>query len=1150
MRSSNVLLTTALLLFSSLGFGAAVKDTNPVLDSVNSLNKTLSNNLKESSRLNKELIISLEHLNKIADSGEIKTYTSENLEDAKRTLVQVNSSIEETKSYSTILSAANKLVSELEKKINAPIEYISPKKISHLSLDNLSSSNNQAVLDLETERSRRISLDLQLNKLNDRREKISAEISEFNARMSSIKPSQSIKSSTDVKESQDNKVSELLYNVELLFVSQKLIELEWEQRSFDIRREILRNERQLAERNVLMHEKNATVLQEALNLARTKAATESIANAATTSKKFGSAHPAVQKLLDLNQDLAAESAEISAKITDLSIEKQSLDQTLESYRQNFNSIRDKINSAGLSETIGIRLRSAKNQLPDLSFISQRLNQRRNEVEKVQLRRIELEDRYLELVDVSGEVNQILEFNSFVDEMERKQLAKQLTQILDEQKNKFLPDIIKTYDNYFEKTLIPVIEREKEYIKLIEDYTVYIDERILWVKSSQVLSHHDFIQSFKSISWLINPASWATVITNFLHASKDNLFTTVLLGLMFVSAFFIRSSFLKKLKHYGRYKTKLSLAKFSDSLMSGVYTLLLAAYWPLLFWLVALGLLSSQSTDTFTLAVAQGLLAAANVLFFVILFVQMVRTCGIAESHFRWKADNIILIKHQLIWFGPLIIPLVFILQTANNQPIQSHFDGMGRLSFIAITLLITLLMYKLLNPQKGLFKEEIHQHKEGWLNRTHFIWLPLVLSFPLALAVTAISGYLYTATELMMLLINSFWIILAAIIARGFLIRWLNIAQRKLAIEQVRKKIAMQSEANTHQQPADITEANTQLSNEENKIDVSEVSNQTLKLLNNFTGFAVVIGLYILWADILPALNILDDVTLWQSDTRTADGQIITSTISLANGLAALAILLITTLVGVNIPGLLEIAILQRLPFTPSARYGITTIARYMIVILGMILTFNAIGIGWSKVQWLAAAITVGLGFGLQEIFANFVSGIIILIERQIRVGDAVTVGDISGRVSRIKMRATTIVDWDKKELIIPNKEFVTGQVINWTLSDTIIRLVIPVGVAYGSDTDKVHDALIKIAKENEFVLSDPEPEAFFSEFGESTLDFELRVFLPNSDLRVSTRHNLLMQIDQKFRQENIEIAFPQRDLHIRSIVQDPNQSLGGAIPD
>ena len=123
--------------------------------------------------------------------------------------------------------------------------------------------------------------------------------------------------------------------------------------------------------------------------------------------------------------------------------------------------------------------------------------------------------------------------------------------------------------------------------------------------------------------------------------------------------------------------------------------------------------------------------------------------------------------------------------------------------------------------------------------------------------------------------------------------------------------------------------------------------------------------------------------------------------------------LLVTALVGRNLPGLLEIVLLQRLPISPAGRYAVTTIAQYLLVIVGLVLAFGTIGIGWSKVQWLAAAITVGLGFGLQEIFANFVSGLIILFERPVRVGDTVTLGEQRGTVARIRMRATTIVDWD-----------------------------------------------------------------------------------------------------------------------------------------
>ena len=212
---------------------------------------------------------------------------------------------------------------------------------------------------------------------------------------------------------------------------------------------------------------------------------------------------------------------------------------------------------------------------------------------------------------------------------------------------------------------------------------------------------------------------------------------------------------------------------------------------------------------------------------------------------------------------------------------------------------------------------------------------------------------------------------------------------------------------------------------------------------------------------------------------------------------------------------------------------------RYLIILVGGLITANRLGINWSSVQWMAAAVTVGLGFGLQEIFANFVSGLIILFERPIRVGDTVTVGGVSGVVTKIRIRATTITDWDRKELILPNKEFVTGQVINWTLSDPKLRAVLSVGVAYGSDIQKVEDTLMRIAKEHSNVLEDPAPMVVFTGFGDSTLDFELRVHMPSIDNFLGTQHELRKAIDREFREAKIEIAFPQRDIHIRSIQSD-----------
>jgi potassium efflux system protein len=301
---------------------------------------------------------------------------------------------------------------------------------------------------------------------------------------------------------------------------------------------------------------------------------------------------------------------------------------------------------------------------------------------------------------------------------------------------------------------------------------------------------------------------------------------------------------------------------------------------------------------------------------------------------------------------------------------------------------------------------------------------------------------------------------------------------------------------------------------------------------------------------VLPALGVLDRIELWKTtetisqtvaapggDSETETEQYTQSVpITLKDlGLALLAGLL-TLISARNVPGFLEITFLQRLPLKAGERYAVTTVVRYIITAVGIVVAFNLIGVGWGKVQWLVAAVSVGLGFGLQEIFANFVSGLIILFERPIRIGDTVTVNNISGTVTRIQIRATTITDWSRKELIIPNKEFVTGQVINWTLSDSTLRIIVPVGIAYGSDTDLAEKLMLECAKEHPLVAEEPAAYVLFSAFGDNSLNFELRAYTADSNRFLTVTHDLHKAIDRKFRAAGIEIAFPQRDIHVRSI--------------
>ncbi len=220
-------------------------------------------------------------------------------------------------------------------------------------------------------------------------------------------------------------------------------------------------------------------------------------------------------------------------------------------------------------------------------------------------------------------------------------------------------------------------------------------------------------------------------------------------------------------------------------------------------------------------------------------------------------------------------------------------------------------------------------------------------------------------------------------------------------------------------------------------------------------------------------------------------------------------------------------------PAERGARVATAALIRYGVLGLGVVWVAKELGMAWSDAQWLVAALSVGLGFGLQEIILNFVSGVILLFERPVRVGDLVTLTDAEGMISRINIRTTTIIDGDRRELIIPNKELVTGRVVNWTLSDTITRVVIPVGVGYESDLELVQTLLLRAARLTDGVLDDPAPSVFFTAMGDNSLNFELRVFTASLGDRTPVQHNLRLAINRLFRKNGISIPFPQLDVHL-----------------
>jgi potassium efflux system protein len=322
---------------------------------------------------------------------------------------------------------------------------------------------------------------------------------------------------------------------------------------------------------------------------------------------------------------------------------------------------------------------------------------------------------------------------------------------------------------------------------------------------------------------------------------------------------------------------------------------------------------------------------------------------------------------------------------------------------------------------------------------------------------------------------------------------------------------------------------------EEPEIDVIALSDTSRKLITTAILLYGLFGLWFIWSDVFPALRILDDLALWHH-TVMVDGEAQVFPVTLASLGRALLYATITIMLAKQLPAVLEILLLQHSEVSAGSRYTITTLTNYAIVTSGLVLVFKTIGADWSQLQWLVAALGVGIGFGLQEIVANFISGIIILFERPIRIGDVVTVGDTDGTVTRIRSRATTIRSWDGKELLVPNKEFITGRLLNWSLSDQATRIVLSVGIAYGSDVRLAMRLLEEAARENECVLDDPAPSVIFETFGDNSLGLLLRCFVDSVDIRYPTMSALNEAINDKFNAAGIVIAFPQRDLHIDTI--------------
>lgn len=488
--------------------------------------------------------------------------------------------------------------------------------------------------------------------------------------------------------------------------------------------------------------------------------------------------------------------------------------------------------------------------------------------------------------------------------------------------------------------------------------------------------------------------------------------------------------------------------------------------------------------------------------------------GVAVRHFNMPAQLTSHWRRQIVRISLALLPLHFWSVVSELSPLHLMDDVLGQLVILLNLLLIAILMWPMC--------------RDSWRDKeSHNIRLATVTVLaiiPLALMVLTATGYFYTTLRLSGRWIETVYLVIIWNLLYQTVLRGLSVAARRIAY---RRAIARRQ----HQVKEGAEGAEPQ---EEPTIALEQVNQQTLRITMLVMVALFAVMFWAIWSDLITVFAYLDSITLWQYNGTEA-GAAVMKSVTMGSLLFALVSSMVAWALIRNLPGLLEVLVLSRLNLRQGASYAITTILNYVIIIVGAMTVFGSLGVSWDKLQWLAAALSVGLGFGLQEIFGNFVSGLIILFERPVRIGDTVTIGTFSGTVSKIRIRATTITDFDRKEVIIPNKAFVTERLINWSLSDTVTRVVIRLGVAYGSDLDKVKEVLLQAASEHPKVMHDPAPSVFFTTFGPSTLDHELRLYVRELRDRSYTVDELNRSIDRLCRENDINIAFNQLEVHLRN---------------
>ncbi len=928
-------------------------------------------------------------------------------------------------------------------------------------------------------------------------------------------------------------------NVEMEMLNQELL-------SQPMRVELLSVQRDKASLE-LSRESSFIALLEALVTERRLSEAETAKEAAdeTARQTFGK-HPLVQDIANENTQLGDQLNSLATALDDITRQENKAAAQAKRVADNFRLTRQKLEIAGLGEALGQLLLQQRRSLPDSSDFDAVEKRRQQLVIESSLRQIRNQQERARLRDINVYVDERMAEKKLTDTW-RSLLRDEILKLA-ELRRDLLDKAIAADDTYLQ-ALGEFDFTQRQLSESVTAYNRYLNERLLWIRTGEKPSWETLTSIRDSVSGWLFPRHWKELGRALVLPES---FPWVLLsgiglfGLLLWATPALRAS----LKRSGKKVGQLRHDRIYFSVKGLILTILLALPWPILFAALGLHLHLAQGVEALNLegasdydmawtgqfvpAIGAAFSGIAIYVFYFIAFRIFCEPGGLAAVHFGWSSSSTEQLRYQTRRLMTVFLPVGFMLIAATTYDPAELAGGLSRLLFIIVLAALAWFFGQVLRPGSGTLSTYYATKPKSLLTWFRYVWVLLGLVLPIVLALLAAVGYVYTAAQLGQRMVDTLWLMVALILIHQLIERWLMLTQRRLAFQDALERRRQQRAAREAEELEASSEEMEALQFEEPEIDYEALSDDTTKLINAVMALVAAFGLWVIWSDVLPALRILDDFALWHR-SAVVDGADKLVPVTLNDLIMGLLAILMVVVAAKRLPALLEIVLLARLNISAGSRYAISSLTQYTIVAMGVVLVFNLLGGNWSEIQWLIAALGVGIGFGLQEIVANFICGLILLFERPIRIGDIVTVGDTDGTVTKIRIRSTTIRNFDQKELLVPNKEFITGRLLNWTLTDPVTRLVIPVGIAYGSDVALAIKLVREAAEEHERVVDEPAYMVTFDSFGDNSLQIILRCFIGSMDFWRQTISELHLAINQKFKEAGIVIAFPQRDVHLNT---------------